>query len=182
MTVPTRRERCIGCGAEVPAEDGPTHRYLESAPGCWRLYGEVLAREYEKPAYWPVHQLTVDAYAVQHPGRKSAQTIQSAAIHLVRLYLQLECDVEENALLPVTRAIAQRKGQLMWLNPPESRGPLTVLDIHAAAGPEDHINRVRAWAGQAWSAWASHHDPVRRWANGDFGAQVKSVRERPQRS
>lgn len=153
----------------VPAEDGPTHRYLESAPGCWRLYGEILAREYEDPAYWQVHQLTVDAYAVQHPGRRSDQTIQSAAIHLVRLYLQLEQGMAEEGLLSATRALAHRKGQLIWLSPPGSRGALSVLDVHDAVDASEHASRVRAWAEEAWTAWSLHHDQVRRWANGEIG-------------
>ena len=165
----TSQERCIGCGITVPSENGPTHRYLEAAPACWRLYGEVLAREYEDPTYWLVHQLTVDAYAVQHPGRQSAQTIQSAAIHLVRLYLQLEQGAKESELLARTRALAQKKGQLVWLAPPESRGSLTVVDAHGAGGAEEHTKRVRAWAQEAWSAWVAHHEQVQRWAKGVFG-------------
>lgn len=165
-----QQERCIGCGAIVPVEDGPPHRYLESAPACWRLFGEVLAREYEDPTYWKVHQLTVDAYAVQHPGRASAQTIQSAAIHLVRLCLQLERGVTQEELLRATRALAKSKGQLTWLSPPESRGALTILDVHAAADAVEHASKVRAWAAESWSAWEQHHDQVRQWANGEFGS------------
>jgi hypothetical protein len=37
---------CVGCGAVVPDADGPAHRYFGASPGCWRLYGEVLGREY----------------------------------------------------------------------------------------------------------------------------------------
>jgi hypothetical protein len=59
---------CIGCHALFPDVDGPVHRYMESSPGCWASYGEVLVREYTEPSYFGVHRLTVDAYAVQHPG------------------------------------------------------------------------------------------------------------------
>ena len=38
-------ERCLGCGAELPVFAGPVHRYMESSPGCWAAYGEVLARD-----------------------------------------------------------------------------------------------------------------------------------------
>jgi hypothetical protein len=69
----------------VPDVEGPVHRYLESSPGCWRLYGEVLAREYSDLAFWAAHRLTVDSYAVQHPGRSSPQTIQSVCVHLLSL-------------------------------------------------------------------------------------------------
>lgn len=152
----------------VPDEEGPPHRYLESAPGCWRLFGDVLAREYSNAAYWEVHQLTVDAYAVQHPGHPSAQTVQSAAIHLGRLYLQLELEIYGRQLADATRALAKRKSQFIWLDPPKSRGSVTVLDVHGADSPEEHTRRVQAWAEKAWSAWTVHHDQVRRWTSGVF--------------
>ncbi len=68
MTQQPEREPCFSCGALVPATDGTTHDHMLSSPGCWAIYGEVLAREYERPAYMADHRLTVDAYAVQHPG------------------------------------------------------------------------------------------------------------------
>ena len=54
---------CIGCGGLVRAIDGPTHRYMESSPGCWPLYGEVLAREYGDSAFWASHRLTYNLAA-----------------------------------------------------------------------------------------------------------------------
>ena len=62
---------CVGCGARVPKMDGPTHRYMEASPGCWHVYGQVLARDYTDPFLRAVHRLTTDTYAVQHPGRPS---------------------------------------------------------------------------------------------------------------
>jgi hypothetical protein len=56
-------------------EETRPHPYIGSASGCWLLYSEVLAREYGDLRYAPAHQLTVDVYAVQHPGvpeRRSA--------------------------------------------------------------------------------------------------------------
>ena len=80
---------CPGCGALFEERAGPTHRYMESSPACWAAYGEVLAREYSDQAFYAVHRMSVDTYAVQHPGQPSPQTIQSVAVHLIRLCLQL---------------------------------------------------------------------------------------------
>ena len=80
----TELEPCPGCGALAPRSDGPAHRYLGASPGCWAIFGEVLAREYSDQRYWPVHHLTVDAYAIQHPGEPSTQTIQPASLRLAR--------------------------------------------------------------------------------------------------
>ena len=81
---------CVGCGALVPDVAGPTHPYIGASRGCWAIYGEVLAKEYGEYGYPPVHGLTVDAYAAQHPGTPSRQAIQSVAVHLIALYLVLE--------------------------------------------------------------------------------------------
>jgi len=63
--------RCFGCGGLFPDVSGPTHRYMEATPGCWAAYGEVLARQYVDAGYATAGQMTVDAYAVQHPGTAS---------------------------------------------------------------------------------------------------------------
>ena len=81
---------CAGCGAIVPNTDGPTHRYIGASPGCWQRYGQLLAREYGEYAYPDEHRLTVDAYAVQHPGVPGKQSSQSVAVHLMSLCLVLE--------------------------------------------------------------------------------------------
>ena len=75
---------CPGCGATVPdVEETRPHTYVGSAPGCWLLYTQVLAREYGDYRYTPAHQLTVDAYAVQHPGAPERRSAQSVAIHQI---------------------------------------------------------------------------------------------------
>ena len=159
---------CSGCGARFPAIDGPVHRYMESSPACWAAYGAVLAREYSDIRYAAVHQMTVDAYAVQHPGRRSPQSIQSVGLHLLSLCLVLEYGVE----IIQTRALLQQsnafKDELVWLEPPSDRGSVTVADIQQASTPEEHIARIRNWANSAWKAWSLHHDTVRAWAN-QFG-------------
>jgi hypothetical protein len=76
-------EPCFSCGAVVPVTDGPTHDYMLSSPGCWAVLGEVLAREYEKPAYMAKHRLTVDACAVQHPGEPTPAAARSVLLHLI---------------------------------------------------------------------------------------------------
>ena len=156
---------CPGCGVRLPAVNGPTHRYVESSPGCWAVYGEVLAREYSQPAYYQVHKLTVDAYAVQHPGQPSPQSVQSVALHLIRLCLVLERGFDGPRATAAMQAAAQRKEAFRWLDPPASRGEITVADVHRAASAGDHVARVRAWAEAAWRAWSVHHPVVHGWAD-----------------
>lgn len=157
-------ENCIGCGGLVPQVDGPTHPYMESSPGCWHVYGEVLSREYSDPAFRAVHRLTVDSYAVQHPGRPSPQAIQSVCLHLMSLYLVLERGLPVAYATRAMGAATRAKEAFFWLTPPVSLGVVTVSDVAGVATPFQHEERVRAWAQAAWFAWAEHHATVRGWA------------------
>lgn len=157
------RVRCIGCAGLVPEMKGPTHRYLESSPGCWNLYGRVLAREYSDPGFAALHRLTVDSYAVQHPGRPSAQTIQSVCLHLISLHLVLERGLAGAYATRVMGEATTKKERFFWLHPPSTLGGVTVSDLAGVDTPLRHELGVRAWAESAWSAWAEHHATVRGW-------------------
>ena len=151
---------CPGCQGTFPAIPGPTHEYMLSSPGCWAVYGEVLAREYSTPALMRLHKLTVDTYAVQHPGIDVPPARRSVAIHLSRLYLFLErkLPIEQvNAAMP---AISARKDQLPWLTPPTMQGTLTVQSL-ADASLSDHEAALLAWAQSVWTAWCEHHPTIR---------------------
>jgi hypothetical protein len=158
-------EVCVGCGARFPAVDGPVHRYMESSPACWAAYGDILAREYSDIRYAAVHQMTVDAYAVQHPGHPSPQSIQSVGLHLVSLCLVLEHGVETTQARAILQQSNTFKDEFVWLEPPPDRGRITVADVQPASTPEEHVARVRSWADSAWKAWSLHHDAVHAWAN-----------------
>jgi hypothetical protein len=161
MEVDGGMTRCIGCGGLVPEMDGPTHRYLESSPGCWHLFGRVLALEYSDRAFGRLHRLTVDSYAVQHPGRHSPQTVQSVWLHLISLHLVVERGLEGGYATRVMATASRKKERFSWLTPPASLGDVTVVDVVDTATVAEHETRVRAWAGCAWSAWAEHHVTVR---------------------
>ncbi len=152
-------ECCVGCGAVVPRSDGPTHEYIGASPGCWSIFGEVTARSS------PVHQLLVDSYAVQHPGAPSRRSIQSVAVHLISLCVQLEHGAppaRAREAIIASLAIAYR---FVWLDPPGWAGALTILDVRGARNAGEHEARVRAWAESVWRAWSPHHAAVRAWAD-----------------
>ena len=157
-------EQCMWCGAWLSAIQGPTHPYMESTPGCWAAFGRVLDREYSEPGLLEVHRLTVDAYAVQHPGQPERRSIQSVAVHLVRLCLALEYGLSAERANAAMLHAARHRHPYHWLQPPASLGPMTASDIDQAASTEEHRRLVRQWAGQMWNRWSAHHDTVRRWA------------------
>lgn len=154
---------CYGCGAEVSAAPGPTHRYIGAAPGCWAIFGEVLARDYGELAMPLEHRFVVDAYAAQHPGHESLQAVRSVAVHLIALHLLLECGLPPRR---VTAALGRhtKRPDLCWLSPPQHRGSVTVLRVHAAHDPQQRAGICRQWGESVWAAWAPHHAQIRSWA------------------
>ncbi len=153
---------CPGCRLVLPGRQGPAHPYLGCSPACWALYGEVLAREYGDREYLGVHQLTVDAYAVQHPGVSERRSIQSVALHLITLCLMLEGAATPRDGPKLHRRLAKRHA-FQWLDPPEPLGTVTVADVHGAPNAIEHKQRVEHWAQDVWNAWAPHHPTIRRW-------------------
>ena len=62
--------KCYGCGALVNNIEGQPHKYIGAPQGCWDLHGKSLAKEYGEYNYPELtHRLTVDTYAIQHPGQ-----------------------------------------------------------------------------------------------------------------
>lgn len=155
-------EPCPGCKGLFEPRDGPLHRYMVSSPACWHAYGIVLQHEYSDPRLLPTHRLSVDSYAVQHPGDGSRRAIQSVGLHLARLMIQLESPSSPRETNEVMLGLGQHKHSLPALTPPD-RYAVTVADIMAEAGGLRHADAVRAWASSTWLAWAPHHPFIREW-------------------
>ena len=158
-------EACPGCGARyAPDPTGTTHAYIGASPACWAAFGELLAREFQDPAYGRLHRHTVDVYTVQHPGEDDWRQRQSVAIHLVGLCHWLEHGLDAERVIAATQAMLKRdRPDWPWLEPP-SEYEITVRDVLSAASGEEHERLVRSWAEWTWKAWSTHHAVVRRWA------------------
>ena len=60
----------------------------------------MLAREFQNaPLFGQIHQLTVDAYAVQHAGGRHPD--KSVCVHLVGLYLENELGIKSTDVAPI---------------------------------------------------------------------------------
>lgn len=156
---------CPGCGARLEAMDGPTHPYMTSSAACWARFGELLAFEYSDPALMPVHRLSVDTYAVQHPGDGSRQAIQSVGLHLARLMLQLESPMPPKAANDVMLRLGRRKSTLVLLDRPAAFR-MTIADVAPLAGTPAHEDAVRSWARCTWEDWHGSHGYIREWVAG----------------
>lgn len=158
MTAEMNKEKCPGCGEMVEKKDGQPHQYIGATQGCWDLFGQILAKEYGEYNFPQLtHRLTVDTYAVQHPGQPSKQSIQSVNIHLISLYLILELGVDGKTVTKKMGEILSKEPKLEWLEPPIVNGRITVLDVSTATNQEEHENKVSEWAEDVWSCWYSKH-------------------------
>lgn len=113
--------------------------------------------------YGDVYRLANDAYAVQHPGRRSRQTINSAGIHLIRLCLTIEHGLPAEHANAAVLAAGRRKKEYWWLEPPVFKGSITVADFAEAMPVDEHKALLRQWAESAWTAWSEHHETIRLW-------------------
>jgi len=167
---------CPGCGGLFPDMTGPTHRYLESSPGCAEACGRVFAQYYQSlPLFADVYRLANDAYAVQHPGQHSRQAIQSVGLHLARLCLMFEHGLPVERANAAAIAVGKGKHRFIWLRPPASLGRITVADFTPDLPVPQHKELVRSWAREAWEAWRPHHEIVRTWLPPEFGGEPHTV-------
>jgi uncharacterized protein DUF5946 len=160
-----RRIACVGCGGLVPDIEGPVHRYMLAAPGCWQAYTGLLGGALAGvTAPEPHISLTVDAYAVQHPGQPNPQATQSVWVHLIALHMALERGWPITKLVEIRRFGADSADGWAWLEPPSTMGAVTAIDI-ASARPDATPDLVQRWTEGAWAAWDRHHDAVRQRAS-----------------
>lgn len=158
-----KHTECSGCKAILPATDGPTHDYMEASPACYALFNKLLACEYSDTALLPYHRLTVDTYAVQHPGDYSQRRqIQSVGLHLARLCLQLSHPTLPKETNDIMLNLGPHKASLIALPPPASFS-MTVKDVADHAGQIAHSTKVKEWAAATWQDWAEHHDYIKAW-------------------
>ena len=61
----------------------------------------------------------------------------------------------------------QHSAEYMFPRPgnptPRQRGVLTIIHVHEAVAPEDHLRRLHEWAQSAWEAWRAYHHVARQW-------------------
>jgi hypothetical protein len=141
---------CQCCGAPV----------AEGLKGCFELFAALGARGYNDPAWTAPFFYGVDAHALQHPevhGKKNN------AAHLLRLHWIFAHDAHAQAgTVPRWWQRYLAHYAVPRLEPPAARGALTVVDVAAAAFPEEYTVLLRAWAESVYQAWSAHHDWARR--------------------
>jgi hypothetical protein len=169
-TVGRMIEVCPGCGAQLPVVNGFTHRYIGASASCWVLYSALNVGEPAVTA-GPLRALLVDAYAAQHPGVPSNQSIQSVAVHLLTLYAVLERSASVGALYRLrTQALrpgrSSKHDRFVWLEPPPlaALGAVTVADIVHTPAPAARGAVADDYVRSIWGAWhATHGAQIATW-------------------
>lgn len=160
----TAKNHCPGCGALLEETEGPVHRYMDATPACFALFNQILETEYSDRAFLLTHRLTVDTYAVQHPGgTNSKQQRQSVGLHLARLGLQIERPIPPKETNDVMLGLGKYKQTLKFIEPPK-KFQTTVADVAEFSGTSQHSDKIRAWASSAWEDWSDHHTYILGWA------------------
>lgn len=140
----------------MPLSGNVNGGYYNASGECWDVYTEVLGREYSDAViFGQVHQLTVDAYAVQHAGGPHPD--KSVDVHLAGLHLVLERGVKSPEAPRMLQKIASEVTVWTHFEPPVERGALTVFDVAIA---DSHIDAVREWSRGVWNAWSRHHAAI----------------------
>jgi hypothetical protein len=138
----------------MPASERATYDgYFNASPECWMLFTEVIGAEFSNAVlFGQVHQLTVDAYAVQHAGGRHPD--KSVAVHLAGLHLAVERGIPPTSIAPYLQQLATKVREWPHFEPPSLRWTRTIFDVAMA---EDHIAAVREWSREVWREWAHHH-------------------------
>lgn len=141
-------EPCPSCGAP-----------LGGRAGCQAALEDLVGRAWANPSRAAVHNLVVDAYALQHT-EEYGRSAKSFVAHL----LQLCCGVESPQDQRLYRGIGR------WLDGPArltrpadvpSRGRVTVANVLSGSGEDDYPELVRQWAREVWTAYSGQHEVVR---------------------
>ena len=165
-TVELAQAVCPYCNAAVPVCDGPTHEYIVTSSGCWKIFGDVLAREYNDRDFWKVHRFTVDTYAAQHASGDDPRQLQSVTVHLVSLYLLIERELSEDQVRKVMEVVIQKmKGKFRKLAMPSFSRALKVSDVLKATNATEHQALVKKWSIDVWNAWKDEHEYIRQIAS-----------------
>lgn len=144
---------CEECGAPEP----------DGVEDCRRLFEEVIAKEFSDYRYAKHHRLTVDVYSLQHPERYM-RSGKSFAAHLVGMFVALETEDSSENLQTLRRWLdGPKELERPDPPPPGQRGDLTIVHLHEAADPEEHLERTFEWARSVWQAWSGHHGLARKW-------------------
>lgn len=123
-------------------------------------YNALLCYTWAHPDPAFIHQLAVDAYALQHatPATKPI----GVAFPLIGLYLHIEKGFNGKEVQRAHVRLGKQRKQWPRFAMPEDRGSVTLGDVLRAAPGPDRDQTIEKWCRSAWEAWCDSHEQVRR--------------------
>lgn len=168
VTMPEMKEtseRCAGCRLAVRGGEA----------GCQELFEGQLARDFSNVAYFAVHRMLVDTYALQHPERYCASA-KSLAAHLTGLCWLVERGGSRAVGSEALRRWLNGNPQLEKPEVPAIRGSLTIGDLPEGEEPGAHAQAVDRWARSTWKAYAALHPLARQWIEQVLASRSRAPR------
>jgi hypothetical protein len=145
------------------------HAYIGASASCWAVFSALANANQPHLNPHPGLALLVDAYAAQHPGTPSDQSIQSVAVHLLALFGVFEAGYRPDQALwlrqrPLRDGRRPKHARFTWLEPPPLDRGLTVAQIAAGPDPQERTRLALDYTHQVWGAWESlHGGTIRSW-------------------
>jgi hypothetical protein len=134
---------------------------MSSAPGCWALYGELVARGIGWGTNRGTVQLATDAYAAQHATNPDPRNRQSVAVHLMSLGATFELGLAPGRTTALIGGWTHRVGGYPALISSTIHGDLTVAQALDADGAAASGRAIERWARSVWEGWSDHHAAIR---------------------
>jgi len=128
---------------------------------CQEIFNELSALAWSTSARGSVHNLVVDAYAMQH-SEEYGRSAKSFVAHLTGLCCGVEADGNTELYWQIPRWLDGRVDLVRPHDPPD-RGSMTIADLRNPAREEEYPELVLRWANDVWQACASLHDTAREW-------------------
>ena len=114
-----------------------------------------MALHYADVAFWPAHDMLVDAYALQHSRGPDPRARRSAVLHLVALYAQCELGLPHDRIIALRRVVAAE-----GIDDELSPWPMASVVISMVAtgeGPKAHLASVEEFGRGVSRDWREHH-------------------------
>src|SRR5229473_1940122 len=134
-------EPCPSCGARVGG-----------CAGCQRAFEDRSALSWTSPVRAGVHNLLVDAFAMQHT-EEYGRSAKSYMAHLTALCCSVDAPGDQKLYWGIPRWL---DGQTTLARPVDipTRGVMTIADAQASQSDADYADLVRRWARDVWAAYA----------------------------
>jgi hypothetical protein len=108
-----------------------------------------------------IHQLVVDAYAVQHVGEEAKPI--TVAFALAGLYLHNEKGFSGREVQRAHMKLARNKQPVPRFELPEEKGEITVADVMCHTPGPGRDEAIERWSASVWRAWKGSHARVAEW-------------------